>query len=96
VFSDAMHVTAAIALEAAGRPYTPPNIARMFERIYPSEVLTILRLRLARPDEYADLPKAHATDALSACALDTAAALAENLTQEELDAFFVSGVAGNA
>src|SRR5436305_10216496 len=72
VFSDAMHVTAAIGLEAAGRPYTRPNIAWMFDRIYPSEVLAVLRLRLAWPDEYADLPKAHGTDAISPRALEAA------------------------
>jgi hypothetical protein len=96
VFSDAMHVAAAIALEAAGRPYSRPNIAWMFERVYPSEVLAVLRLRLARPDEYAGLPMAHATDAMSPGALATAAVLTETLTREELDAFFFSRVAGNA
>jgi len=96
VFSDAMHVTAAVALDAAGLPYTRPNIGWMFERIYPSEVLAILRLRLDRPDEYADLPMAHTTDAMSLHALELAGALANNITQEELNAFFFSDMVGNA
>jgi hypothetical protein len=96
VFSEAMHVAAVLALEEAELPYTRPNIAWMFERIQPSEVLAILQLRLERPDEYADLPMAHATDAMTVEAVEAAMALANGLTQEELDAFFFSDAVGTA
>jgi broad specificity phosphatase PhoE len=96
VFSDAMHVTAATVLEASGLPNTRPNLAWIFDRIYPSEVLAILRLRFVRPDEYAELPMAHHTDNLSPRAMEAAEALANSLTQKELDAFFFSDRSGNA
>lgn len=96
VFADAMHVAAAIALNDADLPYTRPNIAWMFERIRPSQVLAVLRLRLAHPDEYAELPMAHSMNAVSTCAVEAATALTGTLTQKELDALFFSGVTGNA
>jgi len=96
VFSDAMHVAVALALEDAGMPYTGPNAAWMFEQISPAEVLEILAFRRDHREAYGSLPKATIIESLSAAQIKTANAVAVNLTRGELDAFFFGKTSGTA
>jgi len=96
VFSDAMHVAVALALEDAGMANTRLNIAWMFERICPGEVREILRFRLEHPEDYMVLPMAGATEDMSPAEIAAASTLAENLTPAQLDAFFFSDNTGHA
>jgi hypothetical protein len=96
VFSDAMHVAVALALEDEGMPYTMPNVAWMFDRVRPEEVRDILLLRRNHPDDYKSLPMAGATESLSTAEIEAAAELAKKLAPEQLNAFFFSDRAGSA
>jgi hypothetical protein len=82
VFSDAMHVAAALALEDAGMPYSMPNVAWMLERIRPAEVLHLLLLRRAHPDDYRNLPMAGMTESLGEAETRAATELARTLTSQ--------------
>ena len=96
IFSDAMHVAVALALEDAGITYTMPNVAWMFGRVLPKDVRDILLLRRNYPDDYKSLPMAGATESLSSTEMNAAAELAKKLAPEQLDAFFFCDRAGNA
>ena len=96
IFSDAMHVAVAIALEEEKMPYTLPNVAWMFNRIRPDEVRNILLLRWNNPDHYRNLSMAGVTEGLSSAKIAAAADLAKKLTLEQLDAFFFSDRVGSA
>jgi hypothetical protein len=96
IFSDAMHVAVALALEDEGMPYTMPNVAWMFDRVWPEEVRDILLLRRNHPDDYRNLPMAGATETLSSAKIEAATELARKLTPEQLDAFFFSDRTGRA
>jgi hypothetical protein len=96
VFTDAMHVAAALALEDAAMPYSMPNVAWMLERVRPVEVLHLLMLRRAHPADYRNLPMAGMTDSLGEAEAAAATELARTLTPRQLDAFFFSGKAGSA
>jgi hypothetical protein len=96
IFSDAMHVAVALALEDEGMSYTMPNVAWMFDRVRPEEVRDILLLRRNYPDDYKSLPMAGATESLSSAEIEAAAELAKKLTPEQLDAFFFSDRTGRA
>jgi hypothetical protein len=96
IFSDAMHVAVALALEDEGMSYTMPNVAWMFDRVRPEEVRDILLLRRNYPDDYKSLPMAGATESLSSAEIEAAAELANKLTPEQLDAFFFSDRTGSA
>ncbi len=96
VFSDAMHVAVALALEDSGTPYTKTNVARMFERVSPGEVHAILLYRHEHGDEYRALPMAGIVEKLNAAQIATANAVAKNLTPAQLDAFFFGEVSGSA
>ena len=94
VFSDAMHVAVALALEDADMAYTKLNVAWMFDRIAPGEVREILRYRLDHPDDYATLPQAGTVDRLSAAHVEAAGMLEK--TPDWLNAFFFSHNIGRA
>ena len=96
IFSDAMHVAVALALEAEGMSYTMPNVGWMFDRVRPVEVRDILLLRRNHPEDYKNLPMAGVTEGLSSAEIDAAAELVTKLTPEQLDAFFFSDCMGNA
>jgi hypothetical protein len=96
IFSDAMHVAVALALEDEGMSYTMPNVAWMFDRIRPEEVRDILLLRRNHPDDYRSLPMAGVTEGLSPMEIEAAAELAKKLKPEQLDAFFFSDRMGSA
>jgi hypothetical protein len=96
IFSDAMHVAVALALEDERMPYTMPNVAWMFDRVCPVEVRDILLLRRNHPDDYKSLPMAGATETLSSAKIEAATELAKKLTPEQLDAFFFSDRTGRA
>jgi hypothetical protein len=96
VFADAMHVAVAMALETEDMPYTKANVAWMFDRILPEEVREVLFLRWTYPTDYDLLPKAGATEALSASQIASASDLANKLTREEIDAFFFADEVGHA
>ena len=96
IFSDAMHVAVALALEDEGMTYTMPNVAWMFDRIRPEEVRDILLLRRNHPDDYRNLPMAGVTEGLSSMEIEAAAELAKKLKPEQLDAFFFSDRTGSA
>ncbi len=96
VFSDAMHVAVALALEDAGMVYTKPNVAWMFERICPGEVREILLYRRDHPEEYDALPMAGTVDRLTAAHVEAASALEKMLAPDWLNAFFYSGNMGKA
>ena len=96
IFSDAMHVAVALALEDEGMPYSLPNVAWMFDRVRPEEVRNVLLLRRNYPDDYKSLPMAGATEGLSSAENEAAAELAKKLTPEQLDAFFFSDRVGSA
>ena len=96
IFSDAMHVAVALALEGAGMPYTGPNAAWMFERITPAEIREILMFRRDHSDEYGFLPRAGIIETLNATQLEAARVAATTLTRVELDAFFFGGSSGTA
>jgi hypothetical protein len=96
VFSDAMHVAVALALEDAGMVYTKPNVAWMFERICPGEVREILLYRRDHPDDYDALPMAGTMDKLTAAHVEAAGALEKMLAPDWLNAFFYSGNTGKA
>jgi hypothetical protein len=96
IFSDAMHVAVALALEDEGMSYTMPNVAWMFDRVGPEEVRDILLLRRNHPDDYKSLPMAGATESLSTAEIEAAADLAKKLAPEQLNAFFFSDRAGSA
>jgi hypothetical protein len=96
VFSDAMHVAVALALEGAGMPYTGPNTAWMFEQISPAEVREVLVFRRDHREDYGSLPKATIIESLNATQIKAANGLAMNLTRAELDAFFFGKASGTA
>ena len=96
IFSDAMHVAVALALEDEGMSYTMPNVAWMFDRIRPGEVRDILLFRRNHPDDYRSLPMAGVTEGLSSMEIEAAAELAKKLKPEQLDAFFFSDRTGSA
>ena len=96
VFSDAMHVAAALALEDAGMAYTKPNVAWMFERICPGEVREILLYRRDHPDDYDALPMAGTMDRLTAAHIEAASTLEKTLAPDWLNAFFFSANIGRA
>jgi hypothetical protein len=96
IFSDAMHVAVALALDDEGMSYTMPNVAWMFDRVRPEEVRDILLLRRNYPDDYKILPMAGATESLSSAEIEAATELAKTLTPEQLDAFFFSDRTGSA
>lgn len=96
IFSDAMHVAVALALEDAGIPYTGPNATWMFERITPSEIRAVLMFRRDHTVEYGFLPRAGIVESLNATQLEAAKAAAAGLTRAELDAFFFGGSSGTA
>ena len=95
VFSDAMHVAVALALEDEGMPYTMPNVAWMFDRIRPDEVRDVLLVRRNHPDDYRSLPMAGAAERLDPAEMEAAAELARKLTPQQLDAFFFSDRTGH-
>jgi len=96
VFSDAMHVAVALALEDAGMDYTSPNVAWMFERICPGEVREVLKYRRDHPDDYRVLPMAGKMDSLTAAHVEAAGALEKSLAPDWLNAIFFSGNLGRA
>ena len=96
VFSDAMHVAVALALEDADMAYTKPNVAWMFERICPGEVREVLLYRRAHPDDYDALPMAGTMDKLTAAHVEAAGALEKMLAPDWLNAFFYSSNMGKA
>jgi len=96
VFSDAMHVAVALALEDVDMAYTKPNVAWMFERICPGEVREILLYRRDHPEDYDTLPMAGTIDGLSAAHVEAAGALEKTLAPDWLNAFFYSGAMGKA
>jgi hypothetical protein len=96
VFSDAMHVAVAIALEDEKMPYTSSNVAWMFSRILPEEVRNLLLLRWNHPGDYRNLSMAGVMEGLSSAEIEAATDLANKLTLEQLDAFFFSDRVGNA
>jgi hypothetical protein len=96
IFSDAMHVAVALALEGAEMPYTMPNVGWMFDRVRPREVRDILLLRRDHPEDYKHLPMAGATEGLSSTEIEAASELVKKLTPEQLDAFFFSDRTGSA
>jgi hypothetical protein len=84
VFSDAMHVAVALALEDAGMSYSGPNIAWMFERVSPREVHEILLYRRDHAEDYHSLPMAGIVEKLNATQIEAANAVAKNLTRSHL------------
>jgi hypothetical protein len=96
VFSDAMHVAVALALEDDNMAYTKPNVAWMFERICPGEVREILLYRRDYPDDYDTLPMAGTIDRLTAAHVEAAGALEKMLAPDWLNAFFYSANMGKA
>jgi hypothetical protein len=96
IFSDAMHVAVALALEGEEMPYTMPNVGWMFDRVHPKEVRDILLLRRNHPEDYKNLPMAGATEGLSSAEIEAASELVKKLTPEQLDAFFFSDRTGSA
>ena len=96
IFSDAMHVAAALALDKERMPYTMPNVAWMLDRVHPEEVRHVLLLRRQHPEAYKSLPKAGATECLSTEEIEGATELAKKLTPELLNAFFFSHRTGSA
>ena len=96
IFSDAMHVAVAVALEEEGMPYTMPNVSWMFGRVRPEEVRDILLLRRKHPDDYRSLPMAGVMEGLSRAEIEAATQLATKLAPEHLDAFFFSNRTGSA
>lgn len=96
IFSDAMHVAVALALENAGMPYTGPNAAWMFEHVTPAEVREVLAFRRDHSRDYEFLPKARIIESLSASQREAANTVATSLTRAELDAFFFGKSWGTA
>jgi len=94
VFSDAMHVAVALALEDAGIAYTGMNVAWMFERIAPGEVREVLRYRRDYPEDYDTLPRAGTIDRLTAAHVEAAGTLEK--IPEWLNAFFFGHNIGTA
>jgi hypothetical protein len=96
VFSDAMHVAVALALEAEDMPYTGANAAWMFDRICPCEVREILTYRRDYPEAYDGLPKAGALENLTAVQMEAAGSLTQLLKTDWLNAMFFSESYGTA
>jgi|SRR5215469_18577048 len=96
IFSDAMHVAVALALENAGMPYTGPNAAWMFEHVTPAEVREVLVFRRDHSQDYEFLPKARIIESLNATQVEAANTVATSLTRAELDAFFFGTSSGTA
>jgi hypothetical protein len=96
VFSDALHVAVALALEDEGMAYTKANAAWMFERICPGEVREILIYRRDHPEDYASLPKAGALEKLTAAQVEAAGAVTKLLAADWLNAMFFSDNFGTA
>ena len=96
VFSDAMHVAVALALEDADMPYTRANAAWMFDRIHPAEVREILLYRRDYPEQYAMLPKACALENLTTAQMEAASAITETLGADRLNAMFFCDTVGTA
>lgn len=95
VFSDAMHVAVALALEDDDLPYTRANAAWMFDRISPAEVREILLYRRDCPEEYAMLPKACALENLTTAQIQAASAVT-NIGTDRLNAMFFCDNVGTA
>jgi hypothetical protein len=96
VFSDAMHVAVALALEDADLPYTRANAAWMFDRICPAEVREILLYRRECPEQYAMLPKACALENLTTAQMEAANAVTATLGADRLNAMFFCDNIGKA
>ena len=96
IFSDAMHVAAALAMEKAGIAYSKRNAAQMLERLSPAELRLVLQFRLDNPDTYKTLPMAGVAERLTPDQVRAANSLAEKLTPAQLDALFFGDVAGRA
>lgn len=96
VFSDALHVAVALALEDEGMPYTRSNAAWMFERICPGEVREILIYRRDYPEDYESLPKAGALETLTGAQVEAAGAVTKLLTADWLNAMFFCDNFGTA
>lgn len=96
VFSDAMHVAVALALEDAGIAYTGANVSRMFDRISPAEVRVVLWYRRHHAEEYMSLPMAGTMNGLDANQIALATAVANNFTSDQLHAFFFGEISGTA
>lgn len=96
IFSDAMHVAAALAMDKAGIAYSKLNAAQMLDRLHPAEVRLVLQFRLDDPDAYKKLPMACVTESLTPAAMRAANSLAEKMTSAQLDALFFGDVAGRA
>ena len=92
VFSDAMHVAVALALEEAELPYTKANAAWMFDRISPAEVREILVHRRDCPEDYAALPKAGALESLTTAQMQAASAVTHMLGTDLNAMFFCDNV----
>lgn len=96
VFSDAMHVAVALALETEDMPYTRANAAWMFDRICPSEVREILMYRHDCPEDYEMLPKAGALENLTSAQVQAAGAVTKMLGTDRLNALFFCDSFGTA
>ena len=96
IFSDAMHVAAALAMDKAGVAYSKRNAAQMFEQLRPAELRLVLQFRLDDPDAYKKLPMAGVTESLTPTEVRAASSLADKLTPAQLDALFFGEVAGRA
>lgn len=96
VFSDAMHVAVALALEDCDLPYTKANAAWMFDRLSPAEVREMLVYRRDCPDEYATLPKACALENLTTAQMQAASAVTNMLGANQLNAMFFCNNVGTA
>ncbi len=96
VFSDAMHVAVALALEEADRPYTRANAVWMFDRISPDEVREVLLYRRDCPEQYASLPKSCALENLTTAQVEAANAVGQTLGADRLNAMFFCDNIGTA
>lgn len=96
VFSDALHVAVALALEHEGMAYTKSNIAWMFERVCPGEVREILIFRRDCPEDYKSLPRAGTVENLTTAQVAVASAVSKTLAADWLNAMFFSDNFGTA
>jgi hypothetical protein len=96
VFSDALHVAVALALQDAGFDYSKANVAWMVEQVSPAEVREVLLYRRDNPEDYPSLPKAGAVESLTAAQVEAAHAVTEMLGSDQLNAMFFSDSVGTA